>query len=326
MNRYPWMVAFGEALVDLIERPDGLYRPCLGGSVSNFARALALQGAPVCYLNPLSTDKFGDDFAKLLQTSGVVLACQRRSTAPTALALVSLDSDGAPTYSFHRGKVADRDLDADGLAAHLPHPLQLVHTGGLALVPEDLERSRAVMEHAAARGALLSVDANMRPLATDRSDDYAAGVWRALRGAHIVKVSDEDLVHLGLEGVSVERMHAALFDGTATELVAITRGAQGASLLTRRTQVELPAPPELQVADTVGAGDCFHAGLLASLRHMDCLGSGAALAALDARTLLAALKHAMSAASINITHTGCTPPTWEETAAFGRSVSAWKHA
>ena len=34
----------GEALIDLIRRPDGSYLPCLGGALYNLCRALARQG------------------------------------------------------------------------------------------------------------------------------------------------------------------------------------------------------------------------------------------------------------------------------------------
>ena len=57
--------SYGEALVDLIEQADGRFLPCLGGSVSNFSVAVARQGVPSTYLNPLSSDKFGERFSAL---------------------------------------------------------------------------------------------------------------------------------------------------------------------------------------------------------------------------------------------------------------------
>jgi fructokinase len=56
------IATFGEALIDMIEQPSGVFMPALGGSIANFSVAAALQGVPVTYLNALSTDRFGQRF------------------------------------------------------------------------------------------------------------------------------------------------------------------------------------------------------------------------------------------------------------------------
>ena len=63
----------GEALMDCVEQPDGSLRPLMGGSPFNLARAAALRGANVAYLNPLSTDKFGQQLQTRLAQDGVQL-------------------------------------------------------------------------------------------------------------------------------------------------------------------------------------------------------------------------------------------------------------
>lgn len=310
------IATLGEALVDLIEQADGRFEACLGGSVCNFTLGAARQGLAAVYLNPLSEDRFGKRFATLLQDSGVRLGQRAASACPTSLAVVSVDPQGLPTYAFHRDGVADRDSDAAGLIAAFPPALALLHTGGLALVPEDIEKLLATLGAASARGAIVSVDANMRPMVVRDLAQYVAGVRRALALAHIVKVSDEDLAVLGIDSDNEEQVAAALFAGSATELIVITRGAQGASLLTRRCRAMLAAPAGLAVVDTVGAGDCFHAGLIAFLQRAGQLAAPAAIAALATQQLQAALRHAIAAASLNIMRSGCNPPTWDETRAF----------
>jgi len=77
------------------------------------------------------------------------------------------------------------------------------------------------------------------------------------------------------------------------------------------------------VIDTVGAGDCFHAGLIAYLDRAGKLIAGQnseELAKLDAPFLQKAVKHAIASASLNVMRAGCNPATWAETADFAASL------
>lgn len=315
------IATMGEALVDMIELPTGYFEPCLGGSVCNLTIGLARQGVHSVYLNPLSEDRFGHRFAALFRESGVALASREFSKQPTSIAVVNVDEHGVPSYGFHRQQVADRDVTADALIARFPERLEALHTGGLALVPEDLEKTLTTIAAASARGALVSIDANIRPAVVSNEREYLAGVRRALALAHIVKVSDEDLVHLGLGNASAADVRSMLFNNDATQLVALTRGAKGAAVITQSFDVELPAPDGLEVIDTVGAGDCFHAALLAFLHFGGYLDHDK-IHHLDAMTLRLALQHALAAASLNVTRAGCDPATWDETKHFLRLLSA----
>jgi fructokinase len=302
------LVTFGEALVDLIEQPDGRFAAVLGGSVCNFTLAVARQGLAASYLNPLSHDSFGQRFADYLAEAGVRLASTVRSAMPTSLAVVTLDAQKMPTYAFHRAAVADRDISPAQACAALPPGLALLHTGGLALVPDDIATTLQVMEAAAGAGALVTVDANMRPMVCPDLAGYAAGVRSALARADIIKVSEEDLAYLGFTDLSPVDAARALFDAPAVKLVALTLGEGGGMLLSRQASVQRGIPAGVDVVDTVGAGDCFFAGLVASLHRAGKL-TADGLAGLDRATLDAALEFAIATASLNVMREGCRPPT-----------------
>ena len=317
------VVTYGEALVDMIEMPDGRFAAALGGAVCNFTIAAARQHMDATYLNPLSADSFGQGFARMLARDGVRLGSPARSARPTSLAIVTLDAQGTPSYAFHREGVADRDIRPEQARAALPAAMRLFHTGGLALVPGDIGATLEIIQAAAAAGALVSVDANMRPLACADLAAYAAGVQRALALADLIKVSEEDLLHLGYTGMAPLAAARMLQQALDVKLVALTLGAQGAVLLSRRACVALGAPGGIKVVDTVGCGDSFLAGLVASLASAGKL-SAAALAGADAATLAQAARYAIASASINAMREGCNPATAAETAAFLAAQPDWQ--
>ncbi len=322
------ITCYGEALIDLIVSPYSHNsmrtdsQACLGGSVFNFCIASARQGLPTAYLNPLSNDSFGQQYRLLLLGEGVQLASPSPSALPTSIAVVQLNSEGKASYAFHREAVADCDMTSEQAIAALPFDTQVLHTGCLMLVPGDWPKTRALLQAALVRGAVVTVDANLRTVVCPDIVPYRASVLAACAMAHVVKVSDDDLVDLGLDAQLVAADPVAAARGlllhksahALTQLVALTMGAAGAWLVTCEGQMFQPSAQGLKVADTVGAGDSFFAALLASLQRQGVL-SAKALASVPAKVMQAALAHAVAAAGINVTRVGCNPATWDETVA-----------
>ena len=87
------------------------------------------------------------------------------------------------------------------------------------------------------------------------------------------------------------------------QLVFLTRGAQGASVLSREHgQYSVPAQP-VQVADTVGAGDTFQAAVIAWLTEQQ-LDSIEGLQQLSKADIGALLDFACRAAALTCSKTG----------------------
>jgi fructokinase len=169
-----------------------------------------------------------------------------------------------------------------------------------------------VVRHCRAHGVLCTVDVNMRPqiaqtlgIGASRYRDAALAV---LSAAHVAKVSDEDLHHLGFSGAPQVAARALLHRGC--RLVVLTLGAEGAWAISPEEQVFEPAQI-VDFVDTVGAGDCFFAGFIASLQHQGALGELRDRAP-PGPVLAQALRHAAICAAINISRKGCQPPTWDE--------------
>lgn len=314
----------GEALIDLIRRPDGTYLPCLGGALYNLCRALARQGVGTQYLNPLSRDRFGRELAVQLGADGVLLAQPEPVQQVTSLAVVNLNEHGHPDYAFYREGVADRAVSAQGLieaCTALP-ALQLVCTGALALDARDTAIYLPWLATQRAAGRCVVVDANLRPSVMSDLAAYRTTVHAALSHAHIIKTSDEDLDHLAVPGAdALTRARHLLAANPQAHLLALTLGAEGAWLLHRNgAQCFAKEAQPLEVVDTVGAGDSFLAGLLAHLlRQAQAASFASFVETLTADACRTALRHALASASLCVMEQGCVPPRWEATMQRARS-------
>jgi len=307
----PSIFVLGEALMDCMAQPDGQLRPLMGGSPFSMARAAALRGASVAYLNPLSIDIFGQGMARQLQRDGVQLL-GGTSRLPTSLALVQV-TDGQASYGFYRDSIADRDYTVHSILTLLrAHPPCILHTGSLLLIPPEQSKVVAILKGARELGWTISVDINLRPKVAGDLAHYVQAVYEVIALSDWLKASDEDLETLGFANVqigeSAELVRKLRAAGTPDKIsrVALTFGGQGAHLDVDGQHHSLPVPT-ITLADTVGAGDTFWGNTLADWALLP---EGAAT------RVASTLQLAMKAAAINCTRQGCQPPDWREIQAF----------
>lgn len=305
-------VVGGESLVDLVSQPrveDGDYvlHAHAGGSPYNCAMALSKLGNETGFLCPISKDGFGDYLLKPLDAAGVRPLLEARVFAPTTLAVVTLNAKGQAQYEFYRG--ADRALNLDHLIAALPERLTVYQSGGFCPIePDDAETWLKTIAEAKRRGAVISIDPNVRPSLVDDFDAYKQRLGRFLDQAEIVKVSVEDLAALN-PGQSVEAQAEGLLSRPACRLVVVTDGEHGSKAFTRTARAEagIFAPPVF--GDTVGAGDSLMAGILTWLNDNHKL---RALDDLDGSDLSAMLRFGAVVSGLNCGQKGCHPPSRAE--------------
>ncbi|MCQ0025192.1 carbohydrate kinase [Streptomyces somaliensis DSM 40738] len=239
-----------------------------GGGPANTAVALARLGTPSRFLGRLSGDVFGRLFRDRLLDSGVDLSGCVAAPEPSTLAVADVDPDGRASYAFFAEGAADWQWTAGELAAAPLDGTVCLHTGSLALVREPGGRRVEEFLAPVRERATVCVDPNVRPLLVPPSAyRERIGRWCAL--ADILRLSEDDLALL-LPGTSPEdacdRWH-----GAGARLVVVTLGPRGALASLDGVRVTVPAPPT-EVADTVGAGDSFTAGLLHALAGLGRLG------------------------------------------------------
>jgi fructokinase len=290
--------------------------------VYNLTRALARQGIGTLYLNPLSRDRFGRQLAQALVADGVTQALPEPVHQVTSLAVVGVNAEGHPDYAFYREGVADRAITAADLtqSCHQADGLSLVCTGALALSPDDADTYLPWLAVQRQAGRTVVVDANLRPSVMPNLAQYRCHVLTALQYADVIKASDEDLACLDLPGEDAFAQAKALLAGSRASLLALTLGPKGAALITRHGQMVCAQEGALlMVVDTVGAGDCFLAGLVvAMLSHQ--LPSDWGTAPVPNEVAGALLANAVASASFCVTQRGCVPPVREQVTARLGSV------
>jgi fructokinase len=313
------IAVLGEAVVDLVEQDEQVYRAHPGGSPLNVAVGLGRLGRPTVLHARVGADAFGRLFRRHLAASGVADHGLVTAAEPSTLAVASIGPGGVASYDFWVAGTADWQWTAAELAAAPGPDAVALHTGSMALEVEpgaglilDLLRR----EHA--RGAVtVCYDPNVRLARLGPVDAGRRRVETAVGLSDLVKVSADDLgwLYPELDAVQAARRWAG---APGPGLVVVTLGAGGSAGVTAGGLLRrCPAWP-VEVVDTVGAGDAFMSGLLDALAGAGRLGPGsrAGLAGLGADDLDQLLRHASRVAALTCARPGADPPTRAELAAL----------
>jgi fructokinase len=295
----------GEALVDVVERPDGTIEEHPGGSPANVALALARLGGTTVLATSLGNDRYGELVAGHLRGSGVVLSGSSiRTDVRTSSARAQVDEAGRASYAFDVRWEPDLGELPETAAVHAGSFSATLAPGGDAVVALLRDRRER---------ATISYDVNARPALMGSPDHAVESVERIVRLADVVKASDEDLEWLRPEQdwATTARDLARL--GPAA--VVVTRGPDGASVFTAGEEAAVAAPP-VTVADTIGAGDTFSAGLLHALRTRGLLGDRDRLRELPVVEWQAVAEFAGRLAAVTVSRDGADPPYLRETAGW----------
>ena len=280
----------GEALIDLIPDATGAQIPKVGGGPANTAKAVARLGYRTSFIGGISSDSYGQMIEDELKASDVALELSMRSNQPTALAIATLDTQGAASYEFKLEGTATFAFDESWLPQGQP---DVVHVGSVATILEP--GASELLTWASLQSAPIVFDPNVRPSIEGDKDKYRNSVERWIDLASIVKLSEEDLDWL----YGNESVVKSWFD-CGVALVVITRGDKGLSALGSDFRVDIPAI-SVSVVDTVGAGDTIGAVIVEGLVEYG-------LAGLSGENLFLVLERAAKAASITCSRAGANPP------------------
>ena len=253
----PNILSCGEVLWDIF--PEGA---CFGGAAANFACHAAILGSEASILSAVGNDARGDQALAILQSFGVDTSLiQNLADAPTGSVAVSLDAAGKPSFKIHAGSAWDRIAWTNALEARIAEA-DAVYFGTLV---QRGETSRVTIRRALGLAkdcnVLRVLDVNLRKPFYD-----AAMIRESIAQASVLKLSDDELSEI-VSACAIpmdakpEAMLRALLMRFKLDLVVMTRGADGALLVSADDAVDQPGIPTT-VVDTVGAGDSFIAAFV----------------------------------------------------------------
>nr|WP_227467598.1 carbohydrate kinase [Nocardioides lijunqiniae] len=273
----------GESLVDVVLEPDGSRTERPGGSAANVAVALARLDRPVRFATAFADDERGRAIAMHLARDGVELATDAYAVARTSTAEATIGADGSASYAF------DLDWRLNPLGEERPLFVHVCSIG--AVLEPGADDVLAILDRI--EGATVSYDINARPAITGTGPELVARVERVVAAAHLVKASDEDLAAL-YPALTVDQAVQHLLE-LGPRAVAVTLGGEGATWRDADGVVEVTAP-QVDVADTIGAGDTFSAAIIDALWEQ------------PDRAPAEVLAHAVRAAAVTVSRPGADPP------------------
>ena len=254
------VVGLGEVLWDLL--PGG---PSLGGAPANFAYITTLMGDQGIVASRVGEDSRGIDALRRLEELGLNIDyVQTDREHLTGVVNVKVDGHGVAEYEIAQ-PVAWDFLEWNPDWQQLAQDADAVCFGLLA---QRSEKSCATIRQflaGAPEHTLKVFDVNLR------QSYYSADVLsESIRLADVVKLNDDELPRL------MELMNMSEKDETASarrlsrdyglKVVCITRGSHGSLLVAGEDVSEHPGF-RVSVADTVGSGDAFTAGLVHEYLH-----------------------------------------------------------
>lgn len=250
------IVGLGEILWDML--PQG---KVLGGAPANFAYHVSQLGFNGYAVSAIGKDVLGKEILDALEEKQL-----KHQIAiidfPTGTVQVTLSGKGIPQYEICEGVAWDNIPHSPELDA-LARQTKAVCFGSLA--------QRSPVSHATINKFLDSVPTDaMKIFDINLRQHFYSKILieESLKKCNVLKINDDEVLIvsniLGWNGITEAETAIRLMQDYKLDIVVLTKGTEGSYVFTPDESSFFPTP-SVKVADTVGAGDSFTAGFVASL-------------------------------------------------------------
>lgn len=249
-------ISFGEMLWDVF--PDATVP---GGATLNVALRLSSLGVDTAMISAVGKESEGQELLEIMKNAGVDTSLvQIHDTLETGKVHVTLDEKGNGTYSITDPAAWDEIAISEDMITAVKEADAIIFGSMGSRRPVSRKTLQLLLKHARFK----VFDINLRP------PHYSFEIInQLLQLADLVKLNDDELViyarQLGFYSNDLEDVIKLISVKNENLVLCITKGENGAIIAYRGQYFEHPGF-RVSVADTVGAGDGFLAGLVS--RHL----------------------------------------------------------
>lgn len=252
------VVGMGEALWDVL--PEGKK---IGGAPANFAYHVSQFGLPSCVVSAVGSDALGEEIVDNFTSKGLNQLIAE-VPYPTGTVQVEIDPAGVPQYDI-KENVAWDNIPYTAHLESLAERTKAVCFGSLAQrnIVSRTTINRFLDAMPQNDDSLVVFDVNLRQGFYDKEI-----LCNSMERCNILKINDEELVTVsrmfGYPGIDLQDKCWILLGKYNLKMLILTCGINGSYVFTPGN-VSFQPTPEVEVADTVGAGDSFTAAFIASI-------------------------------------------------------------
>jgi fructokinase len=305
------IISLGEAVIDFKAKDHLLFQGYEGGSPMNVTIAASRLGGEVGFAGQISSDLFGIALRGYLQKNKVDTSFLLEHPAPSTLAFVA-EINGQAHFTFMSNGAANTLYNPQPRPI-FPDSLRFLQFGSISLLVEPTSSSIVDIVKKHRDRVTVVLDPNVRPSLTPDKIAYMKSLEQWIPLAHILKISSQDLdwLYPNEPYENAARKYLEL----GAPVVLITDGDKGVTLYRNGHHQVHIAAPNVDVVDTVGAGDTFTGSLMVALLEYPNLN-------LSDDNWKKVLTFATHAAAFNCTRAGANPPTQKELEEFMKGRSA----
>ena len=251
-------VGIGEVLWDIFPN-----RRTIGGAPANFVYHTAQLGLNSYIVSAVGNDVLGEEAERVLKSKGIE-SCILRTDYPTGTVMISLDKQGVPRYDFQEQTAWDNITFNDEVARLAKHT-NIVCFGSLA--QRNIKSRNVIYQFLK---TMPNTDNTFKVFDINLRQKFFSKelIHDSLSLCNILKINDEELDTVSkmfdIGTCSPQKQCVALLKQYNLKMIILTCGINGSYIIMPES-VSFQATPEIEVADTVGAGDAFTATFCSAL-------------------------------------------------------------